>query len=125
MHKKTDKIMGGMFGAIVGDAVGVPYEFHKPENIPPYDQIDMVPPSGFDRTWSQVPIGTYSDDGAQLLCVADNLTKGLYSAEAMHHTLRRWARAGYLSVDNDTFDIGMLTSAALSVDYHDVARKFN
>lgn len=31
---RKDRIKGGILGLIIGDALGVPYEFHPPEKIP-------------------------------------------------------------------------------------------
>jgi ADP-ribosylglycohydrolase len=56
-------------GLLVGDAVGVLYEFHSPEQIPPRDQIEMTTPVGFRRSHAGVPVGTWSDDGSQTLCL--------------------------------------------------------
>lgn len=64
-----DKILGGLYGLLIGDAVGVPYEFHAPERLPPFEQIDMVPPAGFVRSHQGIAAGTWSDDGAQALCL--------------------------------------------------------
>lgn len=52
---------------LVGDALGVPYEFYPTKELPPYEQIEMTPPVGFQRTYPRVPDGTWSDDGAQTL----------------------------------------------------------
>lgn len=69
-----NKILGGMYGALIGDACGVPYEFKSANAIPKYDHIDIIPPVGFKRSWDSVQPGTYSDDGAQMLSTAHSLT---------------------------------------------------
>jgi ADP-ribosyl-[dinitrogen reductase] hydrolase len=120
-----DKLLGGLYGALIGDACGVPYEFTRPNEIPPYDQIDMTPPKDFDRTWENIPVGTYSDDGAQLLCLTENLLDHRFSASELHATLRRWRTQGYMSVDQNTFDIGNQTIRALMIDVNDVRTKLN
>ena len=43
------RIRGGLYGLLVGDALGVPYEFHSADEIPPYHEIEMTPPEGFSR----------------------------------------------------------------------------
>lgn len=63
---KYDRCKGGLYGLLIGDALGVPYEFHSAEQIPPYDEIEMIPPRGFRRTYTGVAPGTWSDDGAQM-----------------------------------------------------------
>ncbi len=30
-----NRIKGGLYGLLIGDALGVPYEFHSPSDIPP------------------------------------------------------------------------------------------
>lgn len=71
MDAKT--IAGGLFGLLVGDALGVPYEFHPADRIPPFDQIEMTPPPGFPRAHVGVAPGTWSDDGAHALVLLDKL----------------------------------------------------
>ncbi len=63
------------YGLLVGDALGVPYEFHRPFEIPDELDIEMSPPKGFRRAHSGVPIGTWSDDCAQALCLLDSLNR--------------------------------------------------
>ena len=60
-------VEAGLIGLLVGDALGVPYEFHRPDGLPPRDRIEMDPPPGFRRAHAGVPPGTWSDDGAQAL----------------------------------------------------------
>ena len=120
-----NKILGGLYGALIGDACGVPYEFKNPAAIPKYDQIDMIPPIEFNRSWGNIQPGTYSDDGAQMLCLAQCLTNHLFSAVELHLVLSNWMRRGYMSVDSLTFDVGNQTSAALQVDVGTVRDKLN
>ena len=81
---KMDKnrIKGGLYGLLVGDALGVPYEFHHSSQIPEFDLIEPEPPAGFSRAHSGVKPATWSDDGAQALCLLDSLLEflqaGLY-----------------------------------------------
>ena len=42
-----NKVLGGIWGLIIGDAVGVPYEFTPQEDIPSIDKIDIVTPTYF------------------------------------------------------------------------------
>lgn len=34
MATRAERIAGGLWGLLVGDAVGVPYEFHHLRNLP-------------------------------------------------------------------------------------------
>jgi ADP-ribosylglycohydrolase len=109
-----DAIRGAIYGLLVGDALGVPYEFRWPDSIPPMDAIEMQPPAGFARSHSQVPVGTWSDDGAQALCLLASLLEcGRMDVDDLGRRLVRWQNEGYLAVDQDVFDIGIGTSAAL------------
>ena len=68
-----DSIAGGIWGLLIGDALGVPYEFHPPELIPAYKDIEFTPSQEFERAHAVVPPGTWSDDGAQALCLLASL----------------------------------------------------
>lgn len=39
-----------MVGLLVGDALGVPYEFHQAKQIPPPEELELDPPKGFQRS---------------------------------------------------------------------------
>jgi ADP-ribosyl-[dinitrogen reductase] hydrolase len=104
----------GILGLLVGDALGVPYEFTKPEEIPPFDAIEYDPPSGFEPAYN-VPPGTWSDDGAQALCVLDTLLEEPpVFMDGVASRLLRWRDEGYMAVDGKVFDIGNTTNRALS-----------
>jgi len=105
---------GGLLGLLVGDALGVPYEFHEPAEIPPGAQIEMFPPPGFLRSYSHVPPGTWSDDGAQALCLLDSLLScNGWSPDDFASRLLAWYKTGHLAVDGKVFDVGIQTGAAL------------
>lgn len=102
-------------GLLVGDALGVPYEFHAPENLPPKSRLAFQPPKEFARSHVGVPPGTWSDDGAQALILLDSLLScgGL---DLVHFSsgLRRWLHEGFYAVNRSVFDIGMQTSSAIN-----------
>ena len=108
------QIEGGLWGLLVGDAVGVPYEFHVPATIPARAEIGMIPPAGFPRSYEHVPAGTWSDDGAQALCLAASLVSHprLDLADFAGRMLQ-WSTNGYMAVDGKVFDVGIQTAAAL------------
>src|SRR3546814_12514441 len=70
---RSDAVGGGLLGMLVGDALGVPYEFSPPDRIPKSERIEMAPPAGFQRAHPWTPPGTWSDDGAQALCLLASL----------------------------------------------------
>ncbi|MDC8015749.1 ADP-ribosylglycohydrolase family protein [Tahibacter soli] len=109
------RLAGGLLGLLIGDAVGVPYEFNPPGRLPPLAQIDLVPPPDFARSHPQVPPGTWSDDGAQALCLLASLQHaGGLDLDDFAHRLVNWRDVGYLAVDYDVFDVGIQTSRAIA-----------
>lgn len=108
-----DKIEGGIVGLLVGDALGVPYEFHEREEIPPFEKIEFEPPDYFRRAHAGVPAGTWSDDGAQALCLLASLLEcGKFDADDFAKKLVAWFREDYLAVD-EVFDVGVQTQRAI------------
>jgi ADP-ribosylglycohydrolase len=114
MPTRAERIEGGLLGLLIGDALGVPYEFHRPESIPPLNDIDFEPPSGFQRAHLRVPPGTWSDDGAQALCLlASLLDCDCLDTEDLARRFVRWHREGYMAVNGIVFDVGSTTLDAL------------
>lgn len=115
MPTRSEQLRGGVIGLLVGDALGVPYEFHEPGDIPSRDQIEMEPPRGFRRAHAGVPVGTWSDDGAQALCLlASLLACDRFDQDDFGRRLVRWLKDGYLAVDGDVFDVGITSRHAIS-----------
>lgn len=113
MPNHQDRIAGGLMGLLVGDALGVPYEFKPPTALPPIEEIDYDPPSDFPRTYAGVKPGTWSDDGATALCLLASLLEcGKLNVADFGERLVRWWRQGYMAVDDHLFDIGRTTREA-------------
>jgi ADP-ribosylglycohydrolase len=109
-----ERLEGGLYGLLIGDALGVPYEFHRPEALPPLADIEMTPPAHFQRAHAGVPPGTWSDDGAQaLILLASLLDNGGLDAQDLGDRLVAWYERGYLAVDQRVFDVGIQTSDAI------------
>lgn len=111
----NDRILGGLYGLLVGDAVGVSYEFRTPEELPAPEKINMIPHKGWIRSYQQVPPGTWSDDGAQALCLLASLVENHPEWNLQDFALRllAWYERGYMAVDHFVFDIGIQTGQAL------------
>jgi ADP-ribosylglycohydrolase len=110
--ERSARIEGAIWGLLVGDALGVPYEFHPPGQIPA--RIELDPPPGFRRAHPGVPPGTWSDDGAHALCLlASLLTRDRLDVDDLMRRLVNWYDHGYLAVDGKVFDVGVQTSRAL------------
>jgi ADP-ribosylglycohydrolase len=112
---RAARACGGLLGLLTGDALGVPHEFKSAADIPPAEQIEMVMPSHYKRSYRQVPYGTWSDDGAQALCLLESLfQKEDLDPADLGARLVSWWQEGHMAVDGKVFDIGTQTSQALS-----------
>ncbi len=69
----NDKIKGSLYGLLVGDALGVPYEFRDAAYLARLPGIDMLPPINHVRTYKDAKAGTWSDEGAMALCMMNTL----------------------------------------------------
>jgi ADP-ribosylglycohydrolase len=118
--QQAERLAGAVWGHLVGDAVGVPYEFKSA------DQITTVEFRGHG-TYNQPP-GTWSDDGALMLALLDSLLGERGSGDAVFDSADQasrflaWADAGAYTPDGDgKFDIGGATSDALGRLRHGTA----
>ncbi len=111
-----DRIRGGIYGLLIGDALGVPYEFHSPESLPPQNLIELEPPGDFRRAHQSARRGAWSDDGAQALCLlASLLQRGKLDLDDLGRRFVNWYEYGYMAVDNHVFDVGVQTAKAITL----------
>lgn len=114
LRRHSDARIGGLIGLLVGDAMGVAFEFKMPNLLPQRELIEMSPPSRYRRSHAGVPVGTWSDDGAQALCLLDSILEhGRFSLIDFADRLLRWRDEGYMAVDGDVFDCGVQTARSL------------
>ena len=100
-------IKDAVWGFIVGDALGVPYEFSTRKMMKENPATDMM---GFG-TYNQPP-GTWSDDTSMMLCVLENmLNKG--SVDDLANLFLSWYKDDCFTPHGELFDIGITTSTAL------------
>jgi ADP-ribosyl-[dinitrogen reductase] hydrolase len=100
----ADRLEGAIWGHLVGDAVGVPYEFRPG----PISNVRW----GHAGTHAQPP-GTWSDDGGLMLALLDSLLTAGFDLEDQGRRAVAWMdgpdyKPGLL------FDIGIATSKALA-----------
>lgn len=106
---------------MAGDALGVPYEFKAADDVPSAVEIEMVPPEGFPRSHAGVPPGTWSDDGAQALCLLESLLeRGRLDPDDLGARLVCWYDEGRLAVGGHVFDVGAQTDLELVAGRADV-----
>ena len=101
------KISDGIFGTIVGDALGVPAEFKERESLKKSPVTGM---SGFGT--HQQPAGTWSDDSSMTLCTAEALLEG-YDLNVIAQNFINWYFKDYWTPHGEVFDIGFTTGNAL------------
>lgn len=107
MHPSSSKILSGLMGACVGDALGVPVEFTSRMERRTSPVTTM---QGYG-TWNQPP-GTWSDDSSLMFCLGESLCQG-FDLEAIAETFCRWYEAGYWTPHGEVFDIGNATRVAI------------
>lgn len=99
---------------LIGDALGVPYEFHSRQSIPSFTEIEFEPPSYFRRAHAGVPVGTYSDDGAQALILLNTLLESeKFDARYFAKGLIDWYEIGFMAVGEKVFDVGIQTADSI------------
>lgn len=114
LYVRRDRLAGGLMGLLVGDALGVPYEFHAAADLPPIDTLDFTPPPLFPRSHVHTPPGTWSDDGTQALCLLASLqAKGTLDLHDFSARMLAWRDHGEWAVDQVVFDVGNQTDQAL------------
>ena len=104
--QQTDKRRGIVFGAAVGDALGVPYEFLKRDTF----ECTGMSEGGVHGK----PAGTFSDDTSLLLATRASLKEcGEVDVEDMRRRFCDWLYEGAYTSDGSAFDVGNATATAL------------
>ncbi|MEL3907805.1 MAG: ADP-ribosylglycohydrolase family protein [Treponemataceae bacterium] len=93
-----------IYGGIVGDALGVPYEFLDRGT---YEATTMVGYGTYD-----MPPGTWSDDSSTTICLILNLIEQGDLKDLMNRFLLWYTKAAYTS-RGITFDVGNTTRRAI------------
>lgn len=101
------RVQAALLGAVVGDALGVPFEFLSREQTRSRFTGAMT---GYG-TYNQPP-GTWSDDSSMLLCTAEVYAKG-FSLPLLADTFVRWMDQAHMTPHGRVFDCGITTSSAL------------
>ena len=104
-----DRVLGGLWGAVVGDALGVPVEFGSRADV----QRNPVTDLRGHGTHNQ-PKGTWSDDSSLLLCTVDSLVRHEFDTKDMAERFVQWYQGKLWTPWGRVFDIGGATSRALS-----------
>ena len=105
---KEEKVLGGLLGLAVGDALGVPVEFTS------RSELKKNPVTDFrgDGTHGQPP-GTWSDDSSLAFCLAESLCRG-FDLRDMANRFCRWLDEGYWTPEGEVFDVGCTTELGIN-----------
>lgn len=105
--KTSSKILAGLIGVCVGDALGVPVEFTSRIDRVKSPVTTMI---GYG-TYNQPP-GTWSDDSSLTFCLAESLCSG-FSLDVIANSFCRWLNEGFWTPHGKVFDIGNTTHDAI------------
>ncbi len=103
----TAQLKDAVYGAAVGDALGVPFEFRSRGS---FTCEDMAEGGSHGQ-----PMGTWSDDTSMMLatCASIRHNNGSIDVEDMRRRFRDWAFRGEYAINGNVFDIGNTVSSAL------------
>ncbi|MEW6615134.1 MAG: ADP-ribosylglycohydrolase family protein [Thermodesulfobacteriota bacterium] len=105
---RKNKVLGGLFGLCIGDALGVPVEFKSRSQLKKNPITDMVGYGSHNQ-----PPGTWSDDSSLAFCLAESLCNG-FDIQDIADRFVRWLYEGYWTPYGRAFDIGGTTRIAIS-----------
>ncbi len=111
MNCIKDKIKNSLRAYIIGDALGVPFEFQRKGS---FKCTDFIGGGSHGKE-----AGTWSDDTSIMLCLLDALTRAEGTNEAvklLKENLKEWYYKGKFSVDG-TFDVGRQTAASIGCEF--------
>ena len=103
------QLKNSIWGFILGDCWGVPYEFKDSSSI----HFKEFAEYGTHRQ----PAGTWSDDTSLMLCLIDSYNNGVFDKNKHKQNLRGFAK-GKFTPDNIVFDIGNSTREAIYQDFN-------
>lgn len=102
------RMLGGLWGSVVGDALGVPVEFSTREQR---DQDPVREVRGYG-TYNQPP-GTWSDDSSLMLCTLLSLSEHTLDLRDIGQRFVRYLTESYATPYGSVFDVGMATANAI------------
>jgi ADP-ribosylglycohydrolase len=100
-------IKGVLFGASIGDALGVPVEFMKREYLKEKPIKDFIGYGVHNK-----PPGTFSDDSSMTFCLAEALTDD-FKLENIAQNFIEWAYNNYWAAVDKSFGFGQRTLRAI------------
>lgn len=104
----SGSLRDAVYGAAVGDALGVPYEFMSRGS---FECTGMVGGGAHNQ-----PAGTFSDDTSLILatCASLKAKSGKVDVEDMRNRFLDWYLWGEYAIDGIVYDVGLTTAMSLS-----------
>lgn len=109
-----EQIYSSLLGFIIGDVLGVPFEFEDRE-IRKSNPVNTLESGGY---WEQ-PIGTWSDDTSMVLCTIDSLSRG-FNISDLGFQFYNWVYKKKFTPHGKVFDCGIQTRESLKEIYKSV-----
>lgn len=103
-----EKILSGMMGLAIGDALGVPVEFSSRKQLQENPVTDMLEYGTHNQ-----PKGTWSDDSSMAFCTVVSLTEKSLNIEDIRKRFEDWYYNDYMTPNNQLFDCGYTVSNAI------------
>jgi ADP-ribosyl-[dinitrogen reductase] hydrolase len=104
-----DKAIGIFMGSAIGDALGAPLEFLRPEEIKTL-HTEMTGGGVHDCA-----VGETTDDTAMMVCISDAyISQKHFAPDEIALNFMTWKKSGYFGTRNYVFDIGRTVSTAIS-----------
>ncbi len=103
---------GCLVGLAVGDALGMPFEFWKREDV-----IQCLKVTTLDmniKTNREMPAGFYTDDTSLMLCLAASLVEKGFDLEDQFKKYTNWLLKGYQTPFGYTYGVGQHTFKVLT-----------
>ncbi len=105
----VDKLKAGVVGGVIGDAVGVPYEFRSKNEMRYNPCLDMIGYGTYNK-----PMGTWSDDSSMVLATLDSVVDKKLNLDKMMLNFIEWQVNGKYTQDGFMFSIGNTTGLSLN-----------
>lgn len=117
-----DKVKGMLYGALIGDILGVPYEFSNKT----YINNNFVRDYTYGGIHNQ-PKYSWSDDTSMSLALMSSLIKNdlIYIKKDVINEYIEWYKNGKYTFNGEVFDIGIQTRIALSSYYNNIPLEKN
>lgn len=106
---KFSKAAAAIYGTVVGDALGVPFQFKDRDDRKNHPVTDM---EGYG-TYCLKP-GSWSDDTSMTLCLADSLAeKNTFDCTDIMEKFAKWYLKGKYTPDGKAYDVGHTCGQAI------------